>query len=116
MKLSRWRMFRSAALVFVFPALLGSVILAGEAAPAAKVEIDGDALKLFNNLLVLVEVEVLKLKPHTKAALDKGMCPRDAQAAFCSSLLVGRQPEDLRIYIAADLMAFGIHRDKKIEG
>jgi carboxyl-terminal processing protease len=55
MKLSRWRVLIGAALVLVLPLLLGSVLMAVEAEPAAKVDVDGDALKLFNNLLVLVE-------------------------------------------------------------
>jgi len=55
MKLLRWRVLCGVTLVFLLPLLLGGVILAGEAAPAAKVDVDGDALRLFNNLLVLVE-------------------------------------------------------------
>ena len=55
MKFTRLRVLLSTGLVFLLPALLGGVILAGEAPPAPKVEVEGDALRLFNNMLVLVE-------------------------------------------------------------
>jgi len=42
-------------MVFLLPALLGGVILAGEAPPVLKGEVETDALRLFNNMLVLVE-------------------------------------------------------------
>ncbi len=54
MKHTRLRVSLFLGLVFLLPALLG-VILAGEAPPAAKGEAEADALRLFNNMLVLVE-------------------------------------------------------------
>lgn len=55
MKLTRLRVFLCAGLVFLLPGLLGGVIIAGEAPPALKGEAEADALRLFNNMLVLVE-------------------------------------------------------------
>ena len=55
MKFTRTRVFLSLGLVFLLPCLLGGVILAGEALPTPKGEVETDALRLFNNMLVLVE-------------------------------------------------------------
>jgi carboxyl-terminal processing protease len=55
MKSTRLRVFLCLGLVLLLPSLLGGVILAGEAAPATKGEVEADALRTFNNLLVMVE-------------------------------------------------------------
>ena len=55
MKFKRLRVFLCAGLVFLLPCLLGGVILAGEAPLAPKAEVEADALRLFDNMLVLVE-------------------------------------------------------------
>ena len=55
MKSTRWRVLLCVGLVLLLPALLSGVILAGEAAPAPKGEAEAEALRLFNNMLVLVE-------------------------------------------------------------
>jgi carboxyl-terminal processing protease len=56
MKQPRLRVFLCLGLVLLLPGLLGGVILAGEGEPVPPVEDSAsDALKLFNNLLVMVE-------------------------------------------------------------
>jgi len=55
MKFTRLRAFVSVGLLFLLPSLLGGVLLAGEAPLAPKAEVETDALRLFNNMLVLVE-------------------------------------------------------------
>src|SRR3954469_10417830 len=55
MKSTRLRVFLCLGLVLLLPGLLGGVILAGEAVPAPKGEAEADALRTFNNLLVMVE-------------------------------------------------------------
>jgi carboxyl-terminal processing protease len=55
MKLTRLRTFLCLGLVFLLPTLLGGVILAGESPSAPRAEVETDALRLFNNMLVLVE-------------------------------------------------------------
>src|SRR5688572_8480014 len=55
MKLTRLRTFLCLGLVCLLPTLLGGVILAGESPSAPRAEVETDALRLFNNMLVLVE-------------------------------------------------------------
>jgi carboxyl-terminal processing protease len=55
MKLTRLRVVLCAGLVFLLPGLLGGVIVAGETPPMTRAEVEADALRLFNNMLVLVE-------------------------------------------------------------
>ena len=55
MKLTRLRVLLCLGLVFLLPGLLGGVIMASEAPPVSRAEVEADALRLFNNMLVLVE-------------------------------------------------------------